>query len=80
MLTQSILLIEHDGMDAREASRDQALSTLFEGLSVPLILSVQERRKTGQGSSLTLEVNPPSHQERRQMWTEVLGRSGPCLE
>lgn len=79
VLTQSILLIEHDGTDALEASRDQALSTFLEGLSVPLILSVQERRKTGQGLSLILEVNPLSHQERRQLWVEVLGQSGPLL-
>jgi len=79
VLTRSILLIEHDGTDAAEVGRDRALSAFLDGISAPLLLSVRERRRVGHALCLTLEVEPPSHQERRQLWTKVLGRLGPAL-
>lgn len=79
VLTRSILLIEHDGTDAAEVGRDQALRAFLDGLSAPLLLSVRERRRVGHAQCLTIEVEPPSHQERRQLWTAVLGRLGPAL-
>lgn len=78
-LTRSILLIEHDETDTAEVGWDRALSAFLDGLSSPLLLSVRERRRAGHTPCLTLEVEPPSHQERRQLWTEVLGRLGTAL-
>ena len=79
VLTRSILLIEHDEADAAEVGRDRALTAFLDGLNAPLLLSVRERRRVGHTPCLALEVEPPSHQERRQLWTEVLGRLGPAL-
>jgi ATP-dependent 26S proteasome regulatory subunit len=79
ILTRSILLIEREGTDALEAAREQALDTFLEGVSAPLIVGVRERRRPGHCQFLTLEVEPPSHQERRQLWTQALGQWGPTL-
>lgn len=79
VLTRSILLIECDGTEAPEAVRDQALQTFLEGLGAPLILSVRERRRDGHCQLLTLEVEPLSHEERRHLWTQALGRWGATL-
>jgi ATP-dependent 26S proteasome regulatory subunit len=79
VLTRSILLIEQEGTDASEVARDRALNAFLDGLGAPLILSVRERRGAGHVHGLTLEVDPPSQQERRQLWTEILGTSGSAL-
>ena len=79
VLTRSILLIENEGADAPEAGRDQALNTFLQGVSAPLILSVRERRRSGHCQFLTFEVEPPSHQERRHLWTQALDQWGPTL-
>ncbi|MBX3330917.1 MAG: ATP-binding protein [Nitrospira sp.] len=79
VLTRSVLLIEHEGTDASEVGRDRVLSVFLDGLGAPLILSVRERREVGHAQCLTLEVEPPSQQERRQLWTEVLGRVDPVF-
>ncbi|HSA87016.1 MAG TPA: AAA family ATPase [Nitrospira sp.] len=78
VLTRSILLVEHEGTDASEVGRDRAFNAFLDGLRIPLILSVRERRDAGHTDCLTLEVELPSQQEQRQLWTEVLGRSGPA--
>lgn len=80
VLTRSILLIEYEGTDTAEVSRERALSAFLDGLNAPLILSVRERRRAGHARCLTLDADPPSHQERRQLWTEVLGHLGPALD
>ena len=79
VLTQSILLIEHEGTDAVEVGRERVLTAFLDGLSAPLILSVREHRGVGHARCLTLDMEPPSQQERRQLWTEVLGRSDHAL-
>lgn len=79
VLARSILLIEHEGTDAVEVGRERVLTAFLDGLSAPLILSVREHRGVGHARCLTLEVEPPSQQERRQLWTEVLGRLDPAL-
>lgn len=76
VLTRNILLIEHEGTDASEVGRDRALTIFLDGLSAPLILSVSERRRMGHAHCLTLDVETPSHQERRQLWTQALGQWG----
>jgi hypothetical protein len=78
VLTRSILLVEHEGTDASEVGRDRAFNAFLDGFCTPLILSVRERREAGHADCLPLEVELPSQQERRQLWTEVLGRSAPA--
>lgn len=80
VLTRSILLIEHEGPDVSEVGRDRVLSAFLDGLGAPLILSVREHRGVGHVQRLTLEVRPPSQQERRQLWTEALGELDPALK
>ena len=79
MLMRSLLLIECDATEALEGGRDQALNTFLEGVSAPLMLSVRERRRSGHCQFLTLDVEPPSHRERRHLWTQALGQWGPTL-
>jgi AAA+ superfamily predicted ATPase len=79
VLARSILLIEHEGTDAADVGRERVLSALLDGLSTPLILSATEHRRTGHAPYLTLDVEPPSHQERRQLWRQTLEPLGPIL-
>lgn len=79
MLTRSLLLIECDGTEALEGGRDHALTTFLESVNAPVMLSVRERRRSGHCQFLTLDVEPPSHQERRHLWAQVLGQWGPTL-
>jgi hypothetical protein len=80
VLARSILLIEHEGTDAADIGRERALSALLDGLSIPLILSVADHRRTGHAYCLTLDVEPPSHQERRQLWSLALGQRGSTMD
>ncbi|MGE3154211.1 MAG: ATP-binding protein [Nitrospiraceae bacterium] len=79
VLARSLLLIECDETDALDGGKDHALNTFLDGVSAPLILSVRERRRSGPSRFLNLDVEPPSHQERRHLWTQALGQWGPTL-
>ena len=76
-LTRSILLIESEESDVSDAGRGQVLGAFLEGLTAPLILSVRERRRENQ--FFTIEVQPPSYQERRHLWRQALGPLGQVL-
>ena len=79
LLTRSLLLIECDGTETLEGGKDQALTTFLESVNAPVMLSVRERRRLGLSQVLTFEIEPPSHQERRNLWTQALGQWGPAL-
>ena len=72
-LSQHVVLLECDWVEARGDDRDRAITQLIEGTSTPLIVTSQVRRPHRLRSTVTFEVSPPTAKEQRQVWQGTLG-------
>ena len=79
-LSESALLIDCDGQDGPDPSRESILARVVETLSGPLFLSSRERKGPWSRPALTYDVNRPSSTEQREMWRSTLGEKASQLE
>jgi len=73
VLTDSAILLDCDPVNSADLSREFAISQFISGLNIPLIISTQERISQHQRLTITLDVNPPTHREQRDIWQSYLG-------
>ncbi len=78
-LAPRVLLVECEGSDLQEPAKEQALNTFLDAMHAPVILSVRERRRSGLWPCVTLDIEPPTYQERRDLWAQKLEPWGPTL-
>ena len=72
-LTESVLLIDCDGIDMPDPTRESILARVVETCISLLLLSSRERRGSWVRPTLTYEVEKPTHPEQRTLWQAVLG-------
>ncbi|MDJ0707756.1 MAG: AAA family ATPase [Leptolyngbyaceae cyanobacterium MO_188.B28] len=73
LLTNSRVLIECHGVPSHQLDWAQDLQTFVEGLNTPLIISTPERLSFPQRPLMTIEIEPLTYAEQRQLWQTHLG-------
>lgn len=74
-LQGSVLLLDCDGGEAADATRESVVTRFTESLACPLILSAPERRRMGLRPSIAFDVRKPTSDEQRTIWRQALGGS-----
>lgn len=72
-LSQSVLLLDCDEIEVVDVERESAIHRLVERTNSLVIISGRQRRRLGQLSALTFDVDKPSRAEQRVLWREALG-------
>jgi len=73
LLTQSRVLIDAHGLPVQYQDWRQALLSFVAGWPIPLVISTPERLRTNESSLITLDVEPLTYGEQRQVWEAHLG-------
>ena len=83
-LSSSALLLDchpaESGPAGSEAGREGAIVRFIEGTRSLLIVASRERRTTGRRPLLTIEVDPPTTGEQRDLWQHALGPRAAALD
>ena len=72
ILNQSAFFLDCSYWENSDRSKDILVSLLLDNLHCPLIISSQERRRERHKSFITVEVEKPTTQEQRWLWSESL--------
>lgn len=72
LLNQSAFFLDCDYWENSDRSKDILVALLLDNLCCPLIISSQERRRERNKSLIAVEVNKPTTQEQRLLWSESL--------
>ena len=78
-LTPSGLLLECDDLDPVDAAGESSVKRLIDTLRSPLLISLRERRRTGERSLLWFDVPRAAAREQLEMWKEALGSAATTL-
>ena len=72
LLNQSAFFLDCDYWENSDRSKDILVSLLLDNLRCPLTISSRERRRERHKSLITVEVQKPTTQEQRLLWSESL--------
>jgi hypothetical protein len=78
-LSESVLMLDCDGLDRHDLQRESAISRLVEASHGLLIVSGPERRGPWQRPVLTIDVARPTADEQRRAWRAALGPAAAAL-
>ena len=78
-LSASALLLDADGLDASEAPRAAAVRQALEHAPGPVLVAAPERQRRLVRPRISLDVEPPTTGEQRDLWREALGPAGRTL-
>ena len=73
LLTHCRVLIECHSIPSHQLDWAQELQTFVEGLKIPLLISTSERLRPHQRPLMTVEIEPLTYAEQRQLWQTHLG-------
>lgn len=79
VLSANALLIDCDGAEVHDASREAAVARFVERLHGPVILSSSACRQSFTRPSLNLDVPRPGAPEQHRLWQIVLGQASSSL-
>ncbi|MEL7038223.1 MAG: ATP-binding protein [Cyanobacteria bacterium J06592_8] len=79
ILSQAVLLLDADQTDTIEAAQENAIALIIEQISTPLIINCQDRQPPKHRPMMTFDVNKPTSNEQRELWTQALGKSANTL-
>jgi hypothetical protein len=75
-LNRAALLIDCDGIDALNGTREEAIAQLIEQITSPIIIARPDRQPQRQRPLITFEIQPPTPDEQYELWTTSLGEMG----
>ena len=74
VLTQSILLLDCNGIESTDRTMEGVISRFISGLRSTLILTGRERRPLQERNSISFEISKPTAVEQLSLWQQILQR------
>ena len=78
-LSHSVLLLECDELDVSDLAAQATVKRLINTVRSPLLVSMRERRRAMDHSTLWFEVPKPAASEQVEVWKLALGEIAPAL-
>jgi hypothetical protein len=71
-LSDTVLLVDCDHLEAIDPQKDSALSRFVETLDTPVIITSRDRRRQRQRPIVTFDIHQPTSDEQQMIWQNAL--------